>query len=125
MARSATEVEQSLAASISDISPGLATKVGPIRQGIIRPVSAEISTAEVESDHLAQLVSLNFSEASTDQELENLAAALGLERFGKYRIEHGQLEPGKELLSEAQTIFRRLGMQPDALRRVMGDLYSA
>jgi hypothetical protein len=61
-----------------------------------------------------------FREIGNDAEL-----ALGLERFGKYRIEHGQLDSGKALLGEAQQIFVRLGMQPEALRRVMGDLYSA
>jgi hypothetical protein len=61
-----------------------------------------------------------FREIGNDAEL-----ALGLERFGKYSIERGMVDQGKELLSEAQQILRRLGMPPEALRRVMGELYSA
>jgi len=48
--------------------------------------------------------------------------ALGLERFGKYRIERGQVDEGRALLAEAQQIFSRLGMNQEALQRVMGDL---
>ena len=58
-----------------------------------------------------------FREIRNEAEL-----ALGLERFGKYRIERGEANEGRELLSEAQAIFTRLGMRSEALRRVMGDL---
>ncbi|HUS63374.1 MAG TPA: tetratricopeptide repeat protein [Kofleriaceae bacterium] len=58
-----------------------------------------------------------FREIGNDAEL-----ALGLERFGKYRIERGETDDGRALLTEAQEIFTRLGMKSDALRRVMGEL---
>ena len=49
--------------------------------------------------------------------------ASGLERFGKYRIERGDVDAGKRLLTEAEAIFRKLGMRAgDALRRVIGEL---
>jgi tetratricopeptide (TPR) repeat protein len=58
-----------------------------------------------------------FREIGNEAEL-----AIGLERFGKYNIERGEVEQGRALLTEAQTIFTRLGMKSEALRRVMGDL---
>ncbi|MDB4969084.1 MAG: hypothetical protein JWN44_4773 [Myxococcales bacterium] len=59
-----------------------------------------------------------FREIGNDAEL-----AAGLDRFGKYRIERGDHEGGKRLLTEAEAIFRRLGMRAgDALRRVIGEL---
>jgi tetratricopeptide (TPR) repeat protein len=58
-----------------------------------------------------------FREIKNEAEL-----AIGLERFGKYRIERGQVDEGRTLLAEAQQIFTRLGMNEEALRRVMGDL---
>lgn len=48
---------------------------------------------------------------------------LGLERFGRYRVERGNVFEGKQLLTEAEAIFRRLGMRAgDALRLVIGEL---
>ena len=58
-----------------------------------------------------------FREIGNEAEL-----AVGLERFGKYRVEHGEVDHGKMLLTEAQEIFTRLGMHADALKRVMGDI---
>jgi tetratricopeptide (TPR) repeat protein len=37
--------------------------------------------------------------------------ARGLERFGRYKIEHGDVERGKQMLREALEIFKRLGMK--------------
>lgn len=59
-----------------------------------------------------------FREIGNEAEL-----ASGLERFGKYRIERGDVDAGKQLLTEAEAIFRKLGMRAgDALRRVIGEL---
>jgi tetratricopeptide (TPR) repeat protein len=59
-----------------------------------------------------------FREIRNEAEL-----ASGLERFGKYRIERGDIDAGKTLLTEAEAIFRKLGMRAgDALRRVIGEL---
>ncbi|MGZ3429620.1 MAG: tetratricopeptide repeat protein, partial [Polyangia bacterium] len=59
-----------------------------------------------------------FREIGTEAEL-----ASGLERFGKYRIERGDVDAGKKILTEAEAIFRKLGMRAgDALRRVIGEL---
>jgi tetratricopeptide (TPR) repeat protein len=59
-----------------------------------------------------------FREIGNEAEL-----AAGLERFGKYRVENGQIEAGRELLSEAQSIFTRLGMRAgDELRRLLVSL---
>jgi tetratricopeptide (TPR) repeat protein len=59
-----------------------------------------------------------FREIGNEAEL-----AAGLERFGKYRIERGDVDAGKQLLTEAEAIFRKLGMRAgDALRRVIGEL---
>ncbi len=53
----------------------------------------------------------------------NAELAAGLERFGKYRVEHGDVESGKKLLTEAQSIFSKLGMRAgDELRRVIREL---
>jgi len=40
--------------------------------------------------------------------------AKGLERFGRYKVERGDVSAGKSLLQEALTIFARLGMQQRA-----------
>ncbi len=59
-----------------------------------------------------------FREIGNEAEL-----ASALERFGRYRIERGEVDGGKELLTEAEAIFRKLGMRAgDALRRVIGEL---
>jgi tetratricopeptide (TPR) repeat protein len=59
-----------------------------------------------------------FREIGNEAEL-----ALGLERFGKYRVERGEIQDGKQLLTEAQEIFTRLGMRAgDAVKRVIGEL---
>jgi len=78
--RSTTEVEESLATSISSVNPGLSTKTGSMRRGIIKPVAPEIQKAEADADHLIQLVSLNFSAASSDAEMDLCARAVSLER---------------------------------------------
>jgi tetratricopeptide (TPR) repeat protein len=59
-----------------------------------------------------------FREIGNEAEL-----ASALERFGKYRVERGDVDAGKQLLTEAEAIFRKLGMRAgDALRRVIGEL---
>jgi tetratricopeptide (TPR) repeat protein len=59
-----------------------------------------------------------FREIRNEAEL-----AIGLERFGKYRVERGDVDRGKALLTEAQGIFHRLGMRAgDAVKRVIGEL---
>lgn len=58
-----------------------------------------------------------FREIGNEAEL-----ALGLERFGRHRIERGEVTSGRALLTEAQEIFTRLGVKADALRRVIGEL---
>jgi tetratricopeptide (TPR) repeat protein len=46
--------------------------------------------------------------------------ARGLERYGRYRIEHGDLPGGKHLLEEAHELFSNLGLaQADAVERVL------
>jgi len=68
-------------------------------------------------DYFSRGVEL-FREIGNEAEL-----ASGLERFGKYRIERGDVDAGKRLLTEAEAIFRKLGMRAgDALRRVIGEL---
>ncbi|HXU69815.1 MAG TPA: tetratricopeptide repeat protein [Polyangia bacterium] len=59
-----------------------------------------------------------FREIGNEAEL-----ASALERFGRYRVERGDVDAGKQLLTEAEGIFRKLGMRAgDALRRVIGEL---
>ena len=59
-----------------------------------------------------------FREIGNEAEL-----ASALERFGNYRVERGDVDEGKLLLTEAEAIFRKLGMRAgDALRRVIGEL---
>jgi tetratricopeptide (TPR) repeat protein len=68
-------------------------------------------------DYFSRGVGL-FREIGNDAEL-----GLGLERFGKFRIERGDVEAGRKLLTEAQKIFTRLGMRAgDSVRRVIGEL---
>jgi tetratricopeptide (TPR) repeat protein len=74
------------------------------------------SGARKADDYFQRGVAL-FREIGNDAEL-----AIGLERFGKYRIEHGDVGHGMQLLTESQEIFTRLGMKPEALSRLMGDL---
>lgn len=73
--------------------------------------------AQRAEDYFARAVEL-FRRIGNEGEL-----AAGLERLGKYRIERGDVAAGKALLTEAEAIFRRLGMRAgDALRRVIGEL---
>ena len=68
-------------------------------------------------DYFSRGVAL-FREIGNEAEL-----ATGLERFGRYRIERGAVDDGKLLLTEAESICRRLGMRAgEALRRVIGEL---
>jgi tetratricopeptide (TPR) repeat protein len=59
-----------------------------------------------------------FRELGNEGEL-----AKGLERFGRYKLEHGEVDTGKNLLREAQAIFARLGMKAgEEVTRVIGEL---
>ena len=49
--------------------------------------------------------------------------AIGLERFGTFRVERGDVDAGRALLTEAKTIFERLGMRAgDAVKRMITEL---
>src|SRR5262249_37892673 len=49
--------------------------------------------------------------------------AKGLERFGRYRLEQGDIPGGRALLEEAQGIFARLGLKAgEEVGRVIGEL---
>jgi tetratricopeptide (TPR) repeat protein len=74
------------------------------------------NAAEVADDYFRRGIEL-FREIGNDAEL-----ALGLERYGKHLIERGAIDDGRGMLTEAQEIYTRLGMKPDVLRRVIGDL---
>jgi tetratricopeptide (TPR) repeat protein len=74
------------------------------------------TNARKADDYFSRGVSL-FRDIGNDAEL-----GLGLERYGKYKIERGDVGGGMGLLNEAQDIFTRLGMKPEALRRLIGDL---
>ncbi len=68
-------------------------------------------------DYLRRGVAL-FREIGNDAEL-----ALGLERIGRYQLEHGETQEGRALLSEAQEIFNRLKMRAgESLRKMLDDL---
>jgi tetratricopeptide (TPR) repeat protein len=74
-------------------------------------------SAQQAEDYFARGVDL-FREIGNDAEL-----AAGLERFGRYRVEHGDVADGKAMLTEAQGIFTRLGMAAgDELGRMIGEL---
>lgn len=73
--------------------------------------------AQQAEDYFRRGVTL-FREIGNEAEL-----GAGLERLGKYRIERGDVADGKQILTEAEAIFRRLGiLAGDALRRVIGEL---
>lgn len=73
--------------------------------------------AQRAEEYFTEAVEL-FREIGNEGEL-----ATALERLGKYRIERGDVAAGKTLLTEAEAIFRRLGIRAgDALRRVIGEL---
>ena len=60
----------------------------------------------------------SFRKIGNDAEL-----GIGLERFGKYRVERGDVNGGRKLLTEAQAIFARLGVKAgDALQRMLIEL---
>ncbi len=80
MARSLTEVQDSLTGNITSVDPSAQVRRGPIKWAFIDPVAVEVQRNETDAQHLAQLVSINQSEATTDDELESRANALGLER---------------------------------------------
>lgn len=73
--------------------------------------------AQQAEEYFRRCVTL-FREIGNEAEL-----AAGLERLGKYRIERGDVADGKQLLTEAEAIFRKIGIRAgDALRRVIGEL---
>lgn len=80
MARSVTEVQESLTDNITSVDPSAQVRRGPIKWAFIDPVASEVQRNEIDAEHLAQLVSINQSESTTDDELEARANALGLER---------------------------------------------
>jgi hypothetical protein len=79
-ARSTTEVQESIATAIQTVDPSANTRRGPLKRAWIDPIATEVQKNEADADHLAQLVSLNASEATTDDELDSRANAFGLER---------------------------------------------
>lgn len=59
-----------------------------------------------------------FREVGNDSEL-----AKGLDRFGRYHLEHGNTHAGRTLLEEAHRLYVRLGMKAsDELQKVLGEL---
>lgn len=49
--------------------------------------------------------------------------AKGLERFGRYKLEQGDVREGRRLLEEAQKIFSRLGMKAgEDVQKVIGEI---
>jgi tetratricopeptide (TPR) repeat protein len=59
-----------------------------------------------------------FREIGNEAEL-----AIGLERFGAFRVERGDTVEGRKLLKEAEAIFTRLGMRAgDTVRRMITEL---
>jgi tetratricopeptide (TPR) repeat protein/MoxR-like ATPase len=59
-----------------------------------------------------------FRQLGNDSEL-----AKGLERFGRYKLERGDVAGGRELLREAQAIFSRLGMKAgEAVKKMIGEV---
>jgi tetratricopeptide (TPR) repeat protein len=59
-----------------------------------------------------------FRKLGNDAEL-----AMALERYGKFRVESNQVAVGRDLLTEANAIFERLGMRAgEEVRRVLGEL---
>jgi len=72
------------------------------------------ATAE---DYFARGIQI-YREIGNEAEL-----ARGLERLGKYRIEHGDVGAGKKMLEEAALIFGRLGMKAgDRVKKVVEEL---
>ncbi len=61
---------------------------------------------------------------ATFREIGNHAElAVALERFGTFRVECGDVAGGRELLTEAQDLFARLGMNAsEDVRRMLGEL---
>jgi tetratricopeptide (TPR) repeat protein len=73
--------------------------------------------AQQAEDYFARGVSL-FREIGNEAEL-----AASLERFGRYRIERGDVPDGKSMLTEAHSIFTRLGIAAgDDLTRMLVEL---
>lgn len=59
-----------------------------------------------------------FRSVGNDSEL-----ARGLERYGRFKLERGEVPAGRALLEEAAAIFSRLGMKAgEDVRRVIGEL---
>ena len=77
----------------------------------------DADSATLAQDYFRRGVDL-FRSIGNDAEL-----ALALERFGRYEVEHGDMGLGKITLTEAQSIFERLGMRAGVhLSRVIGEL---
>ena len=58
-----------------------------------------------------------FRELGNEAEL-----AKGLARFGRYKIERGEVPNGRGLITEARGIFQRLGMKGEDLEKMLGEL---
>lgn len=74
MARTAQEIAEALALSISNSDPTIDTEVGPIYDLFVIPVSGQLTEAETAAEELRQLFTLQFSAVITDDEMR---AALG------------------------------------------------
>lgn len=73
MARTTTQVQQSLVATIQGINPTLDVQVGPLYNYVIAPVAPEISFVESQVERLLRYYSVNFEDVATADEVRDFA----------------------------------------------------
>ncbi len=78
MARTVTEVKESIVSTIESIDPSIDVAKGPVYDLLIQPVAPEISKIEEDVEHLTALYSQVVAETATDEEAKAFALNYGL-----------------------------------------------
>ena len=73
MARSISQIEDSIKTTIRSLNPTMDLEVGPIYGTLIAPVAPEISSAEASVERLQKYYSANFADVATDEEARDFA----------------------------------------------------
>lgn len=80
MARSVSEIRRSIENNVRAEDPSFDVKHGPIQKTIINPIVPEIEYVEGEVDHLTRLLSINYYEEMSDEELDAFALSFATAR---------------------------------------------
>jgi hypothetical protein len=78
MARTAQQIQQSLADSITATNPRIDVAKGPVYDTLLQPVPIELAITEAEQDRLNTLVTLQFGDVATPEEATAISTAFSV-----------------------------------------------